>query len=124
MKFRPRWKRRRLFDVPLYAIPHPRCPGRGVQRVYRFRNDYGASVISYEPEARAKWELAVVRFLSKRIDHFEIAWNITWNIAATGEISQDLTIKDVERLLREIKKLRRRKRRIICPDLRIEGEEK
>jgi len=78
----------------------------GTQKLYRFANNYGASVVrngaSYG-NADGLWELAVVKFSSKSDD----SWQLTYDTSVTDDVLGFLTEKDVEERLIEIKKLKK-----------------
>lgn len=65
------------------------------QRIYRFDNRYGASVILYRPlnRDRMRWDLVVARFLGQ--DPFDFRY-------ADG-VAQDLRWRDIQGFLDQIK---------------------
>ena len=73
----------------------------GEQKIYRFDNDYGASVIrnigSYG-FSRKLWEIAVLFFDGKDVD-------ITYNTPITDGVIGCLNWEDVENILSQIEKL-------------------
>ena len=120
----------KLFDNPIFERPHPF--GEGIQKVYRFQNNYGASVIRnkmptyFDPSvvisslAKAiidtkgnpkyssytdnenEWELAVIKFPTKSSNSFELSYNTK----ITNDVIGHLTAPKVEKILEEIKKLK------------------
>lgn len=81
--------------------PHP--VGMGVQRLYRFSNGYGASVVqtpwSYGGE-EGKWELGVVKFNGE-------GWKfkLTYDTPITSDVVGHLTEEEVDNLLLKIEEL-------------------
>jgi phosphate-selective porin len=75
----------------------------GVQRLYRFDNGWGASVIrhsgSYGSD-RGLWELAVIRYLGED-DRFRL----NYTTPVTDDVIGHLTDDDVEKLLLQISEL-------------------
>lgn len=100
--------------TPTFERPHPNAmeaeylgypEGEGIQRLYRFSNNYGASVIrtlySYGYE-RGLWELALIRFTSDNILDFELIENP--EILEEG-VEGYLTEEQVDEILGNIEKL-------------------
>ena len=97
--------------------PHPHWDG--VQKIYRFPNGYGASVIraTAGPDSfigfgrgdwggsygrnEGLWELGVIRFNSE--DNLD--FNLTYSTHITDDVLGYLTEEDVERHLNEIEAL-------------------
>ena len=81
-----------------------RCLNNGFQKIYRFNNDYGASVVkspfSYGGN-RGLWELAVIKFNGDNIFDFQISYETK----ITDDVLGYLTEEDVEGFLSEIKNL-------------------
>lgn len=79
--------------------PHPSSVG--VQRLHRFDNNYGASVIraigSYGYEDNL-WELAVLKFEGSR-------WTLCYDTPITDDVLGYLTDEEVEAILERIEKL-------------------
>lgn len=75
--------------------------GRGVQRVYRFQNGYGASVIRTDFSYGGKeglWELAVVRWSDD-------SWSIVYDTPVTSDVLGRLSDADVSEALAAIRVL-------------------
>lgn len=75
---------------------------RGVQYLFRFENDYGASVVKHMGSYghhEDLWELAVIVFDSG--DN----WDLTYNTPITCDVEGYLTDEEVRDLLRRIKEL-------------------
>lgn len=73
----------------------------GTQRVYRFDNNYGASVIRYPRSYggnQGLWELAAIRFYGPAEDDWEITYD-----TVTGDVAGYLAVEDVNELLEEIR---------------------
>lgn len=76
----------------------------GTQKIYRFPNDYGASVVqsrySYGGD-RGLWELAVVRFSGEENDSLKIVYDTP----VTKDVKGFLTPNEVDSLLDVIESL-------------------
>lgn len=73
----------------------------GVQKVYKFENGYGASVVrhDYSYGGRVgKWEIAVLEFEGDD-------WNLTYDTPITNDVLGHLSDEEVETTLEEIKNL-------------------
>jgi len=92
---------------PLLEIKHP--TGNGIQKLYRFKNGYGASVVRnkigdiYASYTRneLEWELAVIKWMGKGIDDFIICYDTK----ITYDVIGYLTTKEVEKYLIKIKNI-------------------
>lgn len=77
----------------------------GIHYIFKFDNDYGASVVkhtfSYGHESD-RWELAVIKFYRGN------EWDIDYNTKITDDVIGYLTDDRVRELLGEIQKLNRR----------------
>lgn len=76
----------------------------GVQRLYRFDNNWGASVIRHDSSYgsdRGLWELAVIRY-SDDSDKFVL----DYTTPITDDVVGHLTDADVEKLLVQIGELK------------------
>jgi len=90
---------------PAITKPHP--VGNGEQRIYRFDNGYGASVVrfnfgfggSYGGEA-GLWELAVLRFQDGS-DKYELTYDTPITDDVIGHLDED----EVQEHLRRIRDL-------------------
>ena len=74
-----------------------------IQKVYRFENNYGASVIKFPGSygyEQGEWELAVIRFPS---DNGE--FRIDFETPITDDVLGHLSWMEVEEHLKEIKNL-------------------
>lgn len=85
---------------PFLDRPHPTGLG-GVQKVYKFDNGYGASVIRNQfsyggPEG--KWELGVLEFEGEN-------WYLTYDTPITTDVIGYLSWAEVEELLEKIASL-------------------
>jgi hypothetical protein len=85
---------------PMTERDHPAGMG-GTQKVYRFANGYGASVVrfygSYGFEA-GNWELGVVKFTGDN-------WKLTYETPVTNDVIGYLTAEEVEATLDQIEAL-------------------
>lgn len=81
-----------------------RPANEGIQKLYRFENDFGASVVrhrfSYGNE-EGLWELAVVKFVGDGESDFRLAYDTHITEDVLGYLSDE----DVLKTLEEIKSL-------------------
>ncbi|MBR8351220.1 hypothetical protein KDX21_11635 [Burkholderia cenocepacia] len=73
----------------------------GVQKIYRFENGFGASVVQHEFSYggdRGEWELAVIKFNGD-------SWNLTYGTEITDDVIGNLAWNEVEDLLSRINAL-------------------
>lgn len=76
----------------------------GVQYLFRFKNDYGASVIKHGGSygyRKDMWELAVVKFNSDDMND----WDLNYDTDITNDVIGYLDDKAVRDLLTQIKEL-------------------
>jgi len=75
----------------------------GIQKLYKFNNNYGASVVkhsfSYGHEL-GLWELAVIKFED------EECYDISYDTGITDDVIGNLTLAEVETILKDIENLR------------------
>lgn len=124
-------KQIKLFSKPIWKRSHP--VGSGEQRVYKFKNGYGASVVRFLmpknnyllPTAELakkfidrdgnmryasytdnenEWELAVVKFPKESKDGK--IFDLDYSTSITHDVIGHLLEKDVEKLLIKISKLK------------------
>ena len=76
----------------------------GIQRIYKFKNGFGASVVrnlySYGHE-KGLWELAVIKF-EKGTEN----WSLVYDTPITQDVKGYLTGKEVDDILAKIEKLK------------------
>lgn len=78
-----------------------------VQKIYRFPNGYGASVVKGEHTYggdEGLWELAVITFKSDDIHMYELCYETE----VTSDVEGNLNDEEVEALLSKIEKLEAR----------------
>ena len=84
--------------------PHPAGMG-GVQKLFRFPNGYGASVVqfpySYGVDS-GLWELAVIRYSGEDND----AYSLTYDTPITNDVLGHLREEDVDVLLAQVEALK------------------
>lgn len=84
----------------MIEIPHPAGKG-GVQKLFRFPNGYGASVVqspySYGGDS-GLWELAVIRYVEEDTDAFLLAYDTP----ITNDVIGYLDEQEVDALLEQI----------------------
>lgn len=76
--------------------------GDGVQYVFKFMNNYGASVVKRPGSYGFRndlWELAVIRWYNDE------EWHITYDTEITSDVIGDLTNAEVNEVLMRISKL-------------------
>ena len=76
----------------------------GIQYLFRFENNYGASVIKHKGSYGHEddlWELAVIEFETEYND----SWDLTYDTPITADVEGWLTDEDVRELLQRIKEL-------------------
>lgn len=76
--------------------------GYGVQYVFKFMNNYGASVVKRPGSYGFRndlWELAVIRWYNDE------EWHITYDTEITSDVIGDLTNAEVDEVLMRISKL-------------------
>lgn len=74
----------------------------GIQYIFRFPNNYGASVIKFKGSygfANDKWELGVIRFDESNF------WDLCYTTPIAGDVVDNLTDEEVEQYLNKIKEL-------------------
>lgn len=77
----------------------------GVQYLYKFENNYGASVVKHDGSYGHEddlWELAVIKFTG---DGENIVWDINYDTDITNDVIGRLTDEEVRDLLSRIKEL-------------------
>ncbi len=93
------------FEKPSLERPHQ--VGSGTQKVWRFKNGYGASVVQFKTlfgsfgsytDNKDEWELAVIKFSKD-------GFNLTYKTKITDDVIGHLSKEEVEKLLIKIKKL-------------------
>lgn len=87
--------------IPIIERVHPAGRG-GTQKIYRFPNGYGASVIQYPGSYGyddGLWELAVLKFRDKD------SWSITYDTPITDDVIGYLSEVEVQDILAKIEAL-------------------
>lgn len=84
----------------------------GIQKVYRFPNGYGASVIQHKRFSYGGedglWEVAVIRFYESSVGSVDgISWDIDYTTPITSDVLGYLTDFEVDEKLDEIRKLKK-----------------
>jgi hypothetical protein len=95
--------------TPTLERPHP--AGSGTQKIYRFDNGFGASVVRFTiggfgvgsyGAASGHWELAVLRFTGENVARdFDLAYDTPITDDVLGHLDDD----EVETLLAQIRDL-------------------
>lgn len=100
--YQPLWERQQKMELHEPVIARP--IEYGLQKIYRFDNGFGASVVksqfSYGGDENL-WELAVIVFDSDDPEVFEL----TYETPITNDVIGNLSDEDVEEKLTEIKAL-------------------
>ena len=105
-------KKEKLFDNPIEDKPHPLVKegGSGFQKIYRFSNGYGASVVRFKlmggrygsyTDNETEFELAVLKFNSKNNKDFKLVYDTPITEDVVGHLTED----GVEEKLQAIKVL-------------------
>lgn len=105
------------FNKPTLERPHPITKkGRtGTQKIWRFKNGWGASVVRFELRSgfagsygheAGLWEMAVIKFKGKDIESFDLHYK---NPVAKGDVLGHLTEAAVVKLLKRIRRFKKRK---------------
>ena len=96
---------------PIAERIHP--VGEGIQKIYRFKNDYGASVVRFKipmssfpsygsyTDNENEWELAVIKFPTSDNEKFEL----TYETPLTDDVLGHLVSEEVEKTLKAISEL-------------------
>lgn len=74
----------------------------GIQHLYKFPNNYGASVVQHKHSyggTEGLWELAVIEYAD------DMVWHITYKTPITNDVIGRLTDDEVDALLAQIKAL-------------------
>lgn len=79
-----------------YLIEHHSDPGR-TQTIFKFPNNYGASIIRDAWKPAAMFELAVIEFPPT-----EKSWKLAYDTHITDDIMPGLALHEIEPLLLEI----------------------
>ncbi len=105
-----------LFRKPLVKKPHPMGNG-GIQRLYRFPNGYGASVVRFKTSwggygsytsNESEWELAVIKWDSNKEDDFHLIYDTPITNDVIGHLKSKVDAcgrPSVEYYLQKIKDL-------------------
>lgn len=94
--------------------------GNGTQRLYKFPNNYGASVVRHDFSYGGKkglWELAVIEYTD------DMVWCITYTTPITSDVEGRLTDDEVDALLTQIEALPPAKSMLPTPTTHQEGEQ-
>ena len=101
-----------LFENPVEVIDDKNSVQDSIQRLYRFDNGYGASVVRFKllggrygsyTNDENEWELAVIKFYGKEKGEF----SIDYDTGIAGDVIGHLSNDEVERTLMKIKKLKK-----------------
>jgi len=93
-----------LLIKPVSTTPHP--VGNGTHKIYRFPNNFGASVVQFDGSYggnKGLWELAVIKFNSESNEDFDLRYDTH----ITDDVIGYLTPDRVDELLEEIQALER-----------------
>jgi hypothetical protein len=100
-----------LFNDPELDKDHPNETFLGTQKLYRFDNGYGASVVRGRMADMGDffatytdadtWELAVIKFNSNDVEDF----NLTYDTPITDDVIGHLSDQEVEEILHQIREL-------------------
>ena len=88
---------------PTFEAKHP-ADNNGVQKLYRFDNGYGASVVRFQYSYGADevlYELAVIKFTGEGIGEFDLNYETDITDDVVGHLTED----DVDDYLQRIEAL-------------------
>lgn len=116
------------FNKPTIEQEHPivKEGGEGTQKLWKFKNGYGASVVRFAISDKFKignrekigsyginaglWELAVIKFgPNDDTEHGKPGFNICYDTKITSDVMGYLTEEKVVEILNKIQKLKRKK---------------
>lgn len=92
----------------MHTPHHSRRLNGGIQHIFLFDNNFGASVVRHEFSYGGKndlWELAVLQYNGVGNRNEYLSWPITHDTPITSDIVGYLCDRDVQILLTRIKKL-------------------
>lgn len=78
----------------------------GIQCVFRFENQYGASVVKHDfsyGHEQDLWELAVIKFEDN--NKYNLHWSLNYDTPITDDVIGYLTNEEVLNILQQIKEL-------------------
>lgn len=84
-----------------YLKERRNCYG-GVQYIFKFENNYGASIVKHNGSyghRKDLWELGVIYYRDDGI------WNLVYDTPITEDVEGNLTDDEVRKLLKKIKEL-------------------
>lgn len=84
---------------------HPNTPRHEYQWVFKFPNGYGASLITGGFGTYGEYEIGVVKFLTEEGNSFDL----TYSTSVTDNVIGHLDLKGIEKVLKKIMKLKKRK---------------
>lgn len=87
--------------------------GNGTQKVYRFDNNYGASVVQFRISgmdgsygaSKGLWELAVLQFTGEGVQFDPANWELTYETPITCDVIGGLGDDEVQEILAQIRDL-------------------
>ena len=92
-----------MIDSKYLVVDRPLWAGR--QRLYRFENNFGASVVRHNTSYGGKeglWELAVIKWSEESIDP---DWRLVYDTPITDDVIGWLEESEIEPILLKIKSL-------------------
>ena len=99
------------FSKPTVEKEHPTLGMAGTQKLWRFENGFGASVIQFKmmtgrygsyTDDDTEWELAVIKFEDGDDDE---TFTLTYDTPITDDVIGHLQGKDIVKILKKIQKL-------------------
>jgi len=97
-----------MVHVPILERSHPYNKG-GIQKIYRFENGYGASVVQIPGSLEGmtnRWEVGVIAFIGPDALNFELCPENIIELIPQRNPIRLLTLEDVESILDAIKELK------------------
>jgi len=103
------------FNKPTIEREHPIAKelGSGTQKIWRFPNDFGASVVQFQTGSGTfgsytnnwgEWELAVLKITGDNEDD----WRLCYGTRITNDVIGHLTEEEVVKILKRIKRLKKK----------------
>lgn len=96
------------FNKPTEEKPH--SVGDGIQKIWRFENGFGASVVQFNivgvtgifggsyTDNETEWELAVIKFKGESIGEFKLKYDTGITEDVIGHLTEDKVLEVLEKI--------------------------